>query len=141
MTQYLERMTKKKKSLHEGLLKYGEEGKHPNQNLLGEKLEAQRQPKSVQDREMQSRMSACNKNLSTESLLEGEMMELPDFLGRTGLSRYLSMSGIRSMCGKTIENAAGQERGQDILLSVGLCLSFRLPENFNPVPASGDDRE
>lgn len=42
---------------------------------------------------MQARMSACNKNFSTENLLEGEMMELPDFLGRAGLPRYLSMSG------------------------------------------------
>lgn len=62
-------------------------------NLWGEKLEAQRLPESIQDREMQARMSACNKNLSTENSLEGEMMELPDFVGRTGLSRYLSMSG------------------------------------------------
>lgn len=141
MTQYLERMTEKKKRPHEGLLKYGEDGKHPNQNLLEEELEAQRQPKSIQDREMQARMSACNKNLSIENLLDGEMMELPDFLGRTGLSRYLSMSGIRSKCGKTIENVAGLECRQDILLSVELCLSFRFLENFNPVPASGDDRE
>lgn len=90
--KYLERMTKKKKSPHERGLKLWRRGEASKSKLSGEKLEAQRQPESIQDREMQARMSACNKNLSTENLLEGEM-ELPDFLGRTGLSKYLSVSG------------------------------------------------
>ena len=94
MTQYLEKTTKNKKSPHEGLLKNGEEGKHPNRNLLGGKLEAQRQPKNMQDRELQARMIARNKNLSSVNLLEGEVVESPGFFGRTGLSRSLSTSGM-----------------------------------------------
>lgn len=94
MTQYLEKTNKNKKNPHEGPLKNGEEGKHPNGNLLGGKLEAQRQPRSIQDRELQASMMARNKNLSSVNLLEGEMVELPGFWGRAGLSRSLSMPGI-----------------------------------------------
>lgn len=84
---------------------------------------------------MQARMSACNKSFSTENLLEGEMMELPDFLDRTSqISEH-----VRSKCGKTTGTAAGLECRQDILLSVGLFLSFRIPGHFNPAPASGGD--
>lgn len=46
---------------------------------------------------------------------------------------------VRSKCGKTTGTAAGLECRQDILLSVGLFLSFRIPGHFNPAPASGGD--
>ena len=45
MTWYVEKMNKNKRRPHEGFLKNGEERKHPKSNLLGRKLEVQRQPK------------------------------------------------------------------------------------------------
>lgn len=77
------------------------------------------------------------RNASKNVCMQQEF-EYWEFVGRrNGVARLFGQDRtfqiserVRSKCGKTTENAAGLECRQDILLSVGLCLSFRFQKTL-----------